>query len=176
MVDTLKDPALDHFMARLAPGAAVLDLGCGPGNASAVMAAAGFAVTAVDASAEMVKLAARIEGIEARQARFDEITEIDAYDGIWASFSLLHAPRADFPGHLAALRGALRPGGVLCLGMKLGEGEKVDSIGRFYSYYSEDELRSLLEAAGFSVADTRVTTVTGMAGKPEPSISVMADG
>lgn len=176
MVDTLKDPALEQFMADLPAGAALLDLGCGPGNAAAVMAAAGFAVTAVDASAEMVRLASAVEGITVRQARFDEIDDVDAYDGIWASFSLLHAPKADFPAHLAALKRALRPGGLLFLGLKLGEGEKVDRLGRFYAYYTEPELTGLLEAAGFAVADTRCFEVKGMAGEFEPSIAVFARG
>ncbi|MGR3805271.1 class I SAM-dependent methyltransferase [Marinibacterium profundimaris] len=176
MVDTLKDPALDEFMAALPPGARVLDLGCGPGNAADVMARAGFSVLAVDASAEMVRLAARVEGIETRQARFDEIDEVDAYDGIWASFSLLHAPRAAFPGHLAALKRALRPGGLLFLGLKLGDGEKVDKIGRFYSYYREDELKALLRDAGFTLSSARTMTVTGMTGAPEDAIAVLAHG
>ena len=176
MVDTLKDPALDEFMAALPPGARVLDLGCGPGNAADVMARAGFSVLAVDASAEMVRLAARVEGIETRQARFDEIDEVDAYDGIWASFSLLHAPRAAFPGHLAALKRALRPGGLLFLGLKLGDGEKVDKIGRFYSYYREDELKALLRDAGFTLSSARPMTVTDMTGAPEDAIAVLAHG
>ena len=42
----------------------------------------------------------------ARQARFDELEVQGVYDGIWANFSLLHAPKSEFPGHLARIRRA----------------------------------------------------------------------
>ena len=44
------DPALTRFMERLPKGGTVLDLGCGPGEQSAIMNSAGFEVTATDAS------------------------------------------------------------------------------------------------------------------------------
>jgi hypothetical protein len=50
-------------------------------------------------------------------------TETEAFDGIWASFSLLHTPKAEHSRHIGAMARALRPGGYLYLGMKLGEGE-----------------------------------------------------
>lgn len=176
MVETFHDPALDKFIAEMMPGGTVLDLGCGPGHAARVMAEAGFAVTATDASSEMVRMASAIDGITVRQATFDQIDEVDAYDGVWASYSLLHAPKADFPRHLAAVKQAIRPGGLLFLGMKIGDGEKVDSLGRFYSYYSEEELTALLEDAGFAVTWTRSKMAKGLAGEPEMSISVFARG
>ncbi len=43
-------PYLNDFIAELAPHAAVLDLGCGAGQDSAVLRDAGFAVTSMDAS------------------------------------------------------------------------------------------------------------------------------
>lgn len=57
----------------------------------------------------MIALARQVPGITTRQARFDEITATAAYDGIWANFSLLHAPRAAFPGHLARLHRRCAP-------------------------------------------------------------------
>ena len=61
--------------------------------------------------------------IDARLARFDELDAVARYDGIWANFSLLHAPRAEMPGNLARISRALRPGGWLHLGLKLGQGD-----------------------------------------------------
>ncbi|MCO6384965.1 trans-aconitate 2-methyltransferase [Oceanicola sp. 502str15] len=157
-------PDLDAFMARLPEGAHVLDLGCGPGFSAALMVARGFAVDAVDGSAGMVARACAQPGVQARQARFEEITGAALYDGVWANFSLLHAPRGEFPEHLARLHRALKPGGWLHLGMKLGEGEGPDSIGRFYSYYSEAELEGLLAGAGFEIAGRRVSRGKGLSG------------
>jgi SAM-dependent methyltransferase len=144
------DPALQRFIDALPPAARVLDLGCGPGHAAAVMAGAGLRVEATDAVPEMVALAGETPGVTARLATFDDIVEEDAYDGIWASFSLLHAPRDTLPRHLAALRRALKPGGLFHIGMKLGTGEARDALGRLYTYVTEAELRGLLQDAGFA--------------------------
>ena len=168
------DPMLEAFVAMLPSGGRVLDLGCGPGTSAAQMARAGLAVVAVDASAEMVALAAQHPGVTARQARFDEIGETATYDGIWANFSLLHAPHAEFPGHLARLFRALKPGGIFHIALKLGTGEGRDSLGRFYSYHQEDALEHLLQQAGFTVTDRAFGAGPGLSGKVEDWIAMRA--
>ena len=112
---------LDEFIGTLTPKSRVLDLGCGPGMHAAHIAAAGHDVLAVDGSAEMVALAAAHPGVTAQQATFDQIASFGPVDGVWASFSLLHAPRTEMPGHLAALHGLCSTGAPLWLGMKLGQ-------------------------------------------------------
>lgn len=169
------DATLQAFIDDLGAGAAVLDLGCGTGAASAHMAAAGLAPDPVDASAAMVD-EARAKGLPARQASFEEIDGEDLYDGIWANFSLLHAPRGDLPGHLNRLRRALKPGGQLHLGMKTGAGEERDRLGRFYCYYAPDELARLLDAAGFTVADSREGAEYGLAGTLDGFVLIRAHG
>ena len=173
---TAKDPQLRAFIADCPPGGHVLDLGCGPGVAAAAMARAGLRVDAVDASGEMVALAGAHAGVSARLATFDQISGRDVYDGIWASFSLLHAPRADFPRHLGALHAALKPGGAFYIGMKLGTGEARDSIGRKYTYYSADALQAHLTQAGFTVTDQRLGSGTGLDGSHSEWISVATRG
>ena len=165
---------LDAFLARLPEGARLLDLGCGPGASAAVMAERGFVVEAIDGSAEMVARAAVIPGVTAWQARFEEVAAHARYQGIWANFSLLHAPRADFPGHLARLHRALVPGGWLHLGMKLGTGEGPDSIGRFYAYYGEAELEELLAAAGFAPRARRMSRGAGLSGQVDDFICILS--
>ncbi|KIN62317.1 putative methyltransferase [Sulfitobacter noctilucicola] len=145
-----EQPIYQEFVASLPKGAHVLDLGCGPGNYARLFAEAGLKVTAIDASAEMVQRADKIEGVNARQGFFDDINDVDAYDGIWASFSLLHAPRADLPRHLAALQKALKSGGQFFIGMKTGTDGGRDNLGRFYEYYTIEELEGLLRTAGFT--------------------------
>ncbi|SHF08730.1 Methyltransferase domain-containing protein [Ruegeria intermedia] len=162
--DNTGDPQLARFIAAVGRGGRVLDLGCGPGASAVVMAQAGLRVEALDASAEMVTLAGRHPGVTARQAGFADLDAVATYDGVWANFSLLHAPRHDFPAHLAAVHRALRPGGVFFIAMKLGQGEGPDRLGRFYSYYSEDELKDFLHAAGFTVTDRRLGSGTGLDG------------
>lgn len=173
---TVDSPVLREFIAACPQAGRVLDLGCGPGTAARLMAATGLRVEALDASAEMVALARRHPGVSARQASFDEIAGDACYDGIWASFSLLHAPRSDMPRHLAALKQALKPGGIFHIGLKLGRGEARDALGRLYTFYTEDELVQLLEQAGFSVDNCRHGTSTGLDGTAAPHILVTAHG
>lgn len=154
----------------------ILDLGCGPGASAAAMARAGLLVDASDASAEMVALASRHPGVTAFQAEFKDISGVNIYDGIWASFSLLHAPRADFPGHLSALRNALKPGGLFYLAMKLGSGESRDSIGRHYSYYSTEELDTFLMDTGFTDLSHDFGASRGMDGKMADYVTITAHG
>ncbi|MCB1364772.1 MAG: class I SAM-dependent methyltransferase [Rhodobacteraceae bacterium] len=168
------DPRLGAFIAACPPAGRVLDLGCGPGASAAAMADAGLRVEATDASAEMAARAGRHRGVDARQATFDDISGQAVYDGIWANFSLLHAPRADFPRHLAALHRALKPGGAFMIAMKLGRGEARDGIGRFYCYYTAEDLAAHLARAGFTVTGRAFGSGPGLDGSVSDWVSVSA--
>lgn len=169
------EPGLATFAAKLRQGGHVLDLGCGPGDSSAYLLQAGFTVDAVDASASMVAIT-RTLGVNARQATFEQINETDAYDGIWASYSLLHAARSDMPEHLTRLRNALKSGGKLHVGLKLGQGEARDPLGRLYTYYTLDELIGLLETAGFIPETWETEKAVGLDGATYQGIWMHADG
>lgn len=161
------------FAEAVVPGGYVLDLGAGPGSDSAFLQREGLRVRAMDATPAFVEHA-RGNGVDAYLGTFDDVTEVDEYDGIYASFSLLHAPRADFPRHLAAIHRAMKPGAVLFLGLKLGTGDHRDDLGRYYTYYTQTEIEEALEQAGFAV--DRITTGmgTGLAGSYDGFILVLA--
>lgn len=162
--DTGEEADFQAFTTRLPEGGTVLDLGCGPGHWAARFRDAGYRVAALDASQEMAEAARSAYGIEVTVAGFHALDAEAVFDGVWAYFSLLHVPRAELALHLSAIHRALTPGGTLCLAMKLGENEGRDELGRFYAYYSEDELREKLEAAGFTVLGSRRGTGKGLAG------------
>ncbi len=173
---TAEDPAatLDPFLDALPRGAAILDLGCGPGHLAAVMRDRGFAVTGTDACPQMTRIAHETYGLQIRVADFADLDDVAAFDGVLASFSLLHAPKAQMPSLLAAVHRALRPGGQLSLGLKLGEGEARDRLGRFYAYYSDPEISALLARAGFSVTGRTTGSGTGLDGTVAPWIVLRA--
>lgn len=166
------DAHLDSFISALPAAGRVLDLGCGPGSASARMRDKGLQVTALDASPEMVALAKSKFDLDVTLGTFDDITEIGLYDGIWASFSLLHAPRSKFPHYLAAIHRALKPTGQFCIGMKTGAGARRDGLGRQYTYYTEQELRNHLLQAGFTLSQTTTGTSAGLDGVVAPWIII----
>ena len=165
---------LTAFIKSLPAQARVLDLGCGPGRAAARMAQAGLQVDAWDASPEMAALAREKFGLDARVATFDALDADAAYDGIYANFSLLHAPRSEMPGHLDRIANALTARGVFHIGLKIGVDEKRDSLGRFYAYYEESELVELLESAGFEILSRATGTEKGLDGFEAPWIVMRA--
>src|SRR5260370_29777919 len=103
---------LTGFLALLPPGGAILELGCGAGNHSAVMLAEGFSVRATDGAPEMAEIASRRLGHPVEAMRFDQLDAQQAYDGVWASACLLHVPRDELAGILARIHRALKPPGV----------------------------------------------------------------
>lgn len=169
-------PQAEAFVAKLLKGGRILDFGCGPGQFSAWFAGQGFAVDAWDGSSEMIARAATHEGVTMRLARFEELDADEAYDGVWANFSLLHAERAALPDLLARIHRALKPGGLFHIAMKLGTGAGPDQLGRYYTYYEEDELAGLLEAAGFTILERHLFDGVGLDGTAGHYITLLCHG
>lgn len=165
--------ALEVFTAALPPNAHILDLGCGPGLHARAMMDQGHTVDAIDATQAFVDTALD-QGVTARKATFDDITSQNIYDGIWASFSLLHAPRADVPRYLKALSHALKPSGAFFLGMKVGSGEERDSMGRHYCYFTKAELAQMLTDLGLTLTQTIDGEEAGFAGTVDPFVLIHA--
>ena len=139
---------LVDFMGQLPAGGSVLELGCGAGNHLAEMLARGFKVRATDGSPEMAAIAAKRLSHPIEAMLFDELDETAAYDGVWASACLLHAPRGELAGILGRIHRALKPGGLFYASYKAGEGDGRDSLGRYYNYPSPEWLEATYAAAG----------------------------
>jgi SAM-dependent methyltransferase len=139
---------LAPFLERLAPGASILELGCGSGRDAAQMEALGFEVEPTDGVAEMAEQAAARLGRPVRVLRFDELDAAEGYDGVVAAYSLLHVPREGLVEVLRRVWRALRPGGWHVATYKTGQGEGRDRLGRYHNYPSEPELLEFYAAAG----------------------------
>ncbi|MEO1775799.1 MAG: class I SAM-dependent methyltransferase [Pseudomonadota bacterium] len=162
---------LEIFAADLPPQARVVDLGAGEGWAAGILAAQGHDVLAFDASEALLALAAQRPGVRTALGTFETMETHPAlepgFDGVWASFSLLHAPRAALPGHLDTIGRLLLPGGRFFLGLKQGQGEARDRLGRLYSYFMPDEIIEALSTAGFDILQATSADGEGMAGNAE---------
>ena len=136
------------FLARLKPGARILELGCGGGRDAAAMIACGFDVEPTDGVAAMAGEAERLLGSRVRVMRFDEIDAVEAYDAVVAMASLLHAPKAALPDVLHRIWRALAPGGQHLATFKTAAAPGHDEHGRYYNYPSRDEAEAMYRVAG----------------------------
>ena len=147
---------LDPFLDRLAPGAAVLELGCGGGQDSAHMRKRGFVIDATDGVPAMVAKANERFDLDARAVRFDELEGSRVYDAVWAHATLLHCPRAELADALQRIFRALRPGGWHFASYKLGTGEGRDLLGRLHNFPEPEWLRDIYSNSGFALVEERI--------------------
>lgn len=144
----------DGFLARLEPGATVLELGAGAGQGSVYVMEQGFRVTAVDLSPANVELA-RGRGVDAHVADFtDPDFDMGEYAGVFAMNSLLHVPKNMLLQVLSVIRRSLRQSGVASIVVWGGtnhEGTLEDEWTephRFFALYSDDDF-GMLSPPGF---------------------------
>ncbi|MCR5705085.1 MAG: methyltransferase domain-containing protein [Eubacterium sp.] len=131
------------FEKYLPQGARILDLGCGSGRDSKYFLDKGYAVTAIDGSAELCRLAREYSGLEVRQIFFEDLDFENEFDGIWACASLLHVPQERLEVVLKKVIDALVPEGILYISFKYGEysGER---NGRMFTDLDEERLEELV--------------------------------
>lgn len=132
------------FVELLKPKGRILDAGCGSGRDAKAFLEMSFQVDAMDASAEMVKLAREYTGLPVKHQMFESIDEIQAYDGIWACASLLHLTEAELPSVFTQLTNSLKSGGVWYMSFKYGSGQR-EKDGRVFTDMDEQRMQSLLK-------------------------------
>ncbi|WP_337016711.1 class I SAM-dependent methyltransferase [Leclercia sp. AS011] len=134
----------EAFTKHLAPGARVLDAGCGSGRDAKAFLEMGYQVEAFDASSAMVELAREHTGLPVQLMTFADVDWKEEFDGIWCCASLLHVPAAELPGVMRRLADALKPGGVWYVSFKYGDGER-EVDGRRFTDMDEVGLEILLK-------------------------------
>jgi SAM-dependent methyltransferase len=166
---------LKHFLDRLVPGAAILELGCGNGLDAGEMLRRGFAVDPTDGSPEMAAQAALRLGRPVRVMAFHQLAAERAYDGVWANACLLHVPWPDLPAVLRGIHRALKPGGLFYASYKAGGGEGRDGLGRYYNYPAREALAAAYAgAAGWANVTIEEASGLGYDGVATPWLHVWA--
>lgn len=127
----------DKFLQMLS-GKKILDFGCGSGRDTMYFLKSGFDVTATDGSEELCKYASEYTGIQVKQMLFQDLDEVDYYDGIWACSSILHLSKNELRIVMNKMSRALKSGGIIYTSFKYGnfEGER---NGRFFTDFTIDE-------------------------------------
>lgn len=173
--------AVTRFVAELGPDARVLEIGTGSGRDAAALEAAGASVRRTDVTAGFVERL-RAAGHEADLVDplvgdlADPASAGRLYDGVWANACLHHVDRSRLTAVLGRLAAATRPGGVLRLSVKEGDGESWSTHGtvsgaRLFTFWREAPLRAALDRAGWEVGE--VTHEHG-ATRDEPWLDVVA--
>ncbi len=158
------------------PSLPVLDVGCGPGRDSLLLAQMGFNVIATDLSEAMLDEAHKrcqdqpfAECITFRRMDMRILDLPDAScAGLWVSASFLHIPKRENLAVLKELVRVLAPGGPLMLLVKesdSGDDERYEAHSesgnlRFFARYRGGELWTLLEQAGLKVLEITTTVDT----------------
>lgn len=167
--------SLRFFSAKLPQGACVLDLGCGSGWAAEDMQKRGFDVHALDASPSLAAMASRKIARPAMQKRFDEIEQVDQFDGVFACNALPHVPKRGIAHVLNKIARSMRENGVLYACFASGSGEMQDSIGRYYALYEPDELLSMFEQQpSLQFSSMRTESGTDEFGAPQILFGILA--
>ncbi|MDD4531237.1 MAG: class I SAM-dependent methyltransferase [Candidatus Pacebacteria bacterium] len=151
------------FYKRSINGKKVIDLGCGAGRDASVFVENGFDYLGIDASEEMLKVAkGRVPKGKFQQIDFGKTVFPDSsFDGFWAAASFLHVPKKDIDNILQEANRITKDGGIGFISVKekteMDEGEikedKFGGISRYFSFYTENEFKDLLERNGFSIVN-----------------------
>ena len=140
----------DKFLKEIPTNGYILDFGCGSGRDSKYFIDKGYKVKAIDGSIEMCKLASKYINQDVQCMKFDELDDIDTYDGIWACSSILHIEKEELPIILNKMINALKDGGVIYTSFKIGTGYEIKE-GKYYNYITKDEMQEVLSKVNSSV-------------------------
>ena len=110
----------EKFLSTLPIHADILDFGCGSGRDTRYFLEKGYHVDAIDGSKELCKLASELTGIEVKNMFFEELSEADKYDGIWACSSILHLPIDELTNVMRKMVAALKENGIIYTSFKYG--------------------------------------------------------
>lgn len=134
----------EPFLKHLAPGAHILEAGCGSGRDAKAFLENGYQVTAFDGSAKMVELASEHTGLPVRYLTFQEMDFSSEFDGLWANASLLHVPLEELPEVFGKCIAAMKIGGVWYAGFKEGVTHRMSADGRHFTNFTEVTFREFV--------------------------------
>lgn len=168
---------IDHaltepFLKALPPNAIILDVGCGPGQYTKYFQNKNHIAVGIDLSANMLRQAKRTfqTGFFCRMDMWKIGFPAGSFDALWVCASFPHVPQNEVERVLTEFRRIIKKGGVLFLGIILGEAPvRIESEqemgdynrkGRFFQWYRNlAQFEPYLTNTGFKVIETRLRTI-----------------
>lgn len=159
-----------QFSDLLPKGDSILDAGCGGGAKSKYFVGRGFQVTGIDFSESLISIARE----EVPEAEFHilDIRDVKTlnrqFDAVFLQAVLLHFTKNESASILSSLLRVLKPQGLIHVSVKEikpGQSEeemkKENDYGysyeRFFSYFTEQEVITLLEEQGLKIVSSEIT-------------------
>lgn len=146
-------------MARfkeLLPSGKILEIGSGTGKDAEELILLGYNYLGTDASLGMLKLAKT----RLPKANFRQISVLNldfpknSFDGFWTAATLLHIPKNQINNALKEIHRVVKNEGIGFISMKKGSAEGEDPLtGRWFSYYSQEELKKILKDNDFEIKE-----------------------
>lgn len=139
--------AQNRFVSHIPSEGLILDFGCGSGRDTKFFKEKGFDVVAIDGSEELCKIAEAHTGIKVKCMLFQELDEVNKYDGVWACASILHLTREELKTVFQKMINSLKNDGIIYTSFKYSnyEGER---NGRYFIDFTEDSFDDFIK--GFS--------------------------
>ncbi len=153
---------IDKFTSLLPPNALVLDAGCSAGRDMNVLTQKGLRTVGVDLSSGLLKVGKeKYPSMNLIQANFLKLPFANnSFNGIWANASLVHLEAIeDVRNTLNEFNRVLKDTGILYTYVKAQTGsneteivkDKLSNHDRFFRYYTQDNLKTLLEENKFEI-------------------------
>ena len=138
----------------------ILDAGAGAGRDAAEFAEHGRAVTALDASSNLLDYVPQRSGITTAVGDVRKLPMADCSMGaVWCSAVLLHLERQDVIRALREFSRVLAGGGLAQISVKEGHGKVTETLSgsglrRHFTFYNTNDLKSFANKVGLSVERT----------------------
>lgn len=98
----------------------------------------------------MCKLASKYLHQEVNCMKFEELKDINIYDGIWACSSILHVEKENLLDILTKMINSLKINGIIYTSFKIGTGYDIKE-GKYYHYLTKNEMLEILNKASKTV-------------------------
>lgn len=148
----------NRFLDKLKAEAYILDFGCGSGRDTKCFLEQGYQVDAIDGSKELCKMASELTGIQVKHMYFQELSEVEKYDGIWACSSILHLDHNDLEEVMKKMACAVKTNGIIYTSFKYGtfSGER---NGRYFTDMTKETFNELLQKIpGLNIEEQWITS------------------
>lgn len=147
----------ERFVQLLPKNGTMMDFGCGSGRDTIYFSKKGLKVTPIDGSRILCDIATRNTGIKVRRMMFQELRDVDKYNGVWAGSSVMHLPYEQLVDVLKKVHRSLKKNGILYISFKYGLFEGVRN-GRHFTDMDESKFGKLLaKVHGFEIEEMTVT-------------------